>query len=75
MPNKCVAQGCSTVYLTEVSARKENVATFNFPVKKPELLDGWTRFANKPNWTATSMPLNLNCLACQIRYVWLKFEF
>ena len=55
MPNKCVAQGCSTGNLTEVSAREENiVATFHFPVKKPELLNRWTRFVNKPNWTATS---------------------
>ena len=38
MPNKCVAQGCSTGNLTEVSARDENVAIFHFPVKKPELL-------------------------------------
>ena len=42
MPNKCVAQGCSTGNLTEVSAREENVATFHFPVKKPELLNRWT---------------------------------
>ena len=54
MFNKCVAQGCSTGNLTEVSAREENVATFHFPVKKPELLNRWTRFVNKPNWTATS---------------------
>ena len=49
MPNKCVAQGCSTGNLTEVSAREENVATFHFPVKKPELLSRWTRFVNKPS--------------------------
>lgn len=54
MPNKCVAFGCTTGYLTEKSTREEDIATFHFPVKKPELLNIWTRFVNRSNWTATS---------------------
>ena len=49
-----IAQGFSIGNLTEIFAREENVATFHFSVKKSELLNRWTRFVNKLNWTATS---------------------
>jgi len=54
MPNKCVAYGCSTGYLTETSTREDNIATFHFPMKKQELLNRWNRFVNRSDWTATS---------------------
>ena len=48
MPGKCSAHGCRSGYDKKKTdkAEKERIATFHFPLNKPELLDKWKKFAN-----------------------------
>ena len=62
MVNKCVAYGCKTGY-ESTSKNKQSIASFHFPLNKTELLDQWTRFVNRPDWTPSS-----NSVLCQNQF-------
>ena len=54
MVNKCVAYGCNTganLRVTEDSESRENFASFHFPFKNTDLLDRWTKFVNRRDWS------------------------
>ena len=53
MVNKCSAYGCSTGLLTQVVKNDEKIATFHFPLKKPDLLNKWKKFVNRRDWNPT----------------------
>ena len=53
MVNKCSAYGCSTGLLTQLVKNDEKIATFHFPLKKPDLLNVWKKFVNRRDWNPT----------------------
>ena len=48
MVNKCVVFGCTSGYLSNADKK---IPAFTFPHGKPELLEKWTKFVNRVNWT------------------------
>ena len=46
MVNKCVIFGCKSGY----DNQHEKVSTFSFPFNRPDLLEKWVKFVNRPNW-------------------------
>lgn len=55
MPNHCSIEGCSSGYKpTEDRPPTESLASFHFPLAKPELLQKWVNFTNRRDWTPTA---------------------
>ena len=49
MVNKCVICGCKSGYKT----CDEKVSHFEFPFKRPQLLEKWVKFVNRRDWKPT----------------------
>ena len=49
MVNKCVVYGCISEYKTN----QEKVSSFEFPIKRPQLMKKWILFVNRRNWTSS----------------------
>ena len=47
MVNKRVLYGCTSGY----KINKEKVSSFEFPIKRPQLMKKWILFVNRGNWT------------------------
>ena len=47
MVNKCVVFGCKSGYDNN---QQEKVSGFSFPFNKPDLLEKWVKFVNRPEW-------------------------
>ena len=55
MPNHCSIEACTTGYKpTQDRLSTENLASFHYPLAKPELLQKWVKFTNRQDWTPTA---------------------
>ena len=56
MPNHCAIEGCTTGYKATEDRPPElhKIATFHYPLSKPDLLEKWIKFTNRKDWTPTA---------------------
>lgn len=51
MPNKCVAVGCKSGYVS--SLQSKGITFHSFPLLKKELLEKWVRRISRVGWNPT----------------------